>query len=237
MRHLIIGVCVSLCLGACSTRSISDPGSDGYYGYAPGIYKGELSEFDILGVYAGASPSDDDIALALARKNDRVRIARGSRLLLIQSGAMFPDQVMLEGISRHYSVVPFSGIPEQDKASNAHYARSLRFAAAQAGAETIIAYWGVLEAAQKGAVTKSVSWVPIVGWVIPDEAQDMRIRLKMAVIDVATGRWEILLPKSYDDSKVSSILTRRQADQDQIQRLKEIAYASAIEDLEQVFSR
>ena len=52
--------------------------------------------------------------------------------------------------------------------------------------------------------TKAVSWVPIVGGIIPDESQEMRIRLKIALIDVATGQWDAFSPKPIQDTSASA---------------------------------
>ncbi len=144
---------------------------------------------------------------------------------------------MVEGFSKVYSVVPFTGIPQQDKASNRSYTKSLRLAAAKAGAGTIVAYWGVLEAAQENAATKTVSWVPLVGWMVPDESQNMRIRLKVFVIDVATGRWEIVIPRVYNDEKYSSTVLREESDQKQVTKLKELAYRATVDEIVKLYSQ
>lgn len=44
------------------------------------------------------------------------------------------------------------------------------------------------------ARNKVVSWVPILGALVPDENQRMRIRLKVALIDVKSGKWEMFSP-------------------------------------------
>ncbi len=40
-----------------------------------------------------------------------VRVPRGSRVLLVQSGAFLPDSTLIAAVNRHYSSVPFSGQP------------------------------------------------------------------------------------------------------------------------------
>ena len=72
--------------------------------------------------------------------------------------------------------------------------------------------------------TKAVSWVPIVGSIIPDESQEMRIRLKMAFIDVATGQWDVFSPKPIQDTSASARYTRASSDQQQVAVLKAQAY-------------
>ncbi|HTO85751.1 MAG TPA: aminopeptidase, partial [Methylomirabilota bacterium] len=79
----------------------------------------------------------------------------------------------------------------------------------------------------EGLPTKALSWVPIVGGVLPDENQRMRIRLKAAVIDVRTGRWEEFSPAPIDDNSLSGSYTRAASDQDQVALLKSKAYQQA----------
>src|SRR5215468_3986810 len=73
-------------------------------------YRGELSEFDVLGITPGAIASENEIRRALDNAK-RVKLHSDSSLLLIQSGAAFPDGGMVTELSKHFQVVPFSGIP------------------------------------------------------------------------------------------------------------------------------
>jgi len=220
-----------LLVPACATRSISD--SDyperGWYGHRPSnpLYQGELSEFDVLGVDAGAHVSDRDIADAFVSAPMRTSLHKGDRIMLIQSGAMIPDEEMIAQLEPSFSVMVFTGVPEADKAQNASYSKSLRMAAAKAGISTIIVYWGVLESGIEDLATKSVSWVPIVGAAVPDETQSMRIRLKVAVVDVRSGQWEMFTPRVLKDSSVSMKFNRKSSDQAQVAALKADAYTLA----------
>ena len=108
---------------------------------------------------------------------------------------------------------------------------ALRLVAAKGGYETIVVYWGILETAQENFVTKAVSWVPIVGGVIPDESQRMRIRLKVAVIDVKSGQWEMFAPEPLTDEAISGSYGRVASDQAQVDLLKEDAYKAAVQQL------
>lgn len=104
-------ICVSLLfLVGCTTelRSISN---SGYYG-GWGTYRGELSEFDILGTTP--AQSEADIASVLASATPP-KIMRGDKLLLIQSGAMVPDNDMMEAAAACFSVAPFAGVPPAEK--------------------------------------------------------------------------------------------------------------------------
>jgi hypothetical protein len=228
-------------VGGCTTRSISDAGyeSGGQYGRASPFYRGELSEFDVLGIERGSKPSDDEIGRALAGKQ-AISLKQGTRIMLIQSGALMPDDQMARALERVYSIVPFSGVPNATQASTAEstaesYSRSLRLAAARSGSEKLIVYWGILESARENLATSSVSWVPVVGWVLPDERQRMRIRLKIVIVDVRTGQWEMYLPEPLDDRNFSSILSRRDTDQALVATLKDKAYIAAADDLQRRF--
>ncbi len=234
MRPLALTICIVLAiLAGCTTRSISDSGypQGGYYDSRPSnpMYQGELSEFDVIGVDAGSTPSEEEIEAALSNSPSRISLRKGDSIMLIQSGAMIPDVGMIENLEKAFSVSVFTGVPERSKESNASYSRSLRLAAAKAGIGTIIVYWGILESGIENLGTKTVSWVPIVGSVLPDEAQTMRIRLKVGVVDVKTGHWEMFTPRSLDDRSYSARIVREQSDQTQVQALKEAAYTLAAE--------
>ncbi|HTO83328.1 MAG TPA: aminopeptidase [Methylomirabilota bacterium] len=227
MRRCLACCLLLLATAGCSTRSISDSG------YTPGsdnrLYRGELSEFDVIGIDRGEAITQKDIEAAFTDKQ-RLSLRKGTTLMLIQSGAMFPDTEMLKPLEQYYNVAQFSGIPERSESTDAvsaSYALALRLAAARGNIDTIIVYWGILETAREGLPTKALSWVPIVGGVLPDENQRMRIRLKAAVIDVRTGRWEEFSPAPIDDNSLSGSYTRAASDQDQVALLKSKAYQQA----------
>ncbi|WP_372723159.1 aminopeptidase [Immundisolibacter sp.] len=218
-------------IAGCATRSISDSGypGHGYYGanQSNPLYKGEISEFDILGVDSGSNISDDDIKKAFVETPSRKFLRKGDPILLIQSGAMIPDQEITEQMEKSFSVSVFTGVPEKDKPDNQSYSKSLRLSAAKAGIGTIVVYWGVLESGIENLATKSVSWFPIIGSAVPDESQKMRIRLKVAVIDVRSGEWGIFTPKTIDDKSYSGRFNREHSDQAQVAQLKAATYELA----------
>src|SRR5437764_1321373 len=156
----------------------------------------QLREFDVLGITHCAIASENEIRRALDNAR-RVKLHPNSSLLLIQSGAAFPDGGMVTELSKHFQVVPFSGVPpsktdalpENEGLRRESYSRLLRLAAAKGGNDTIVCYWGILESETENLATKTVSWMPMVNWMVPDARQHMRIRLKVALIDVRTGNW------------------------------------------------
>jgi len=237
--YTILVLAISTFLG-CSTRSISNSGYDhgGYYQKDNPLYRGELTEFDVLGIDPASSISDEEITESLS-KASKVSIKKGDSIMLIQSGAVFPDDPMQRELDKHFAIMPFSGIPLVDDRNNSsstkNYGKALRLAAAKGGNEIIVCYWGTLETAQKNLATRAVSWVPVAGWMVPDESQMMRIRLKFAIIDVATGSWTIFTPDPIDDKAISAMANRESSDQGQVALLKEKAYKEAVEKLVRVY--
>ena len=109
LHQLLLAMLIAAISISCTmTRSISD---SGYYGTQG--YRGELNELEVLGVNPTKEISDADIQSALASEA-KVSLKRGDRIVLVQSGATFPDEPMLSKIQMHYPVVPLSGEPALD---------------------------------------------------------------------------------------------------------------------------
>lgn len=231
MKYSVPLLALTLMLAGCETRSISDSGYREPSGWgrpaANPLYKGELTEMDILGAAPRPEATEANIAKALAAAA-APQLRRGDKLILIQSGAPLPDHALLEEAARYFAVAPFSGIPPDEKSG---LAGSLRLRAAQGGYRFIVCYWGVLESGQENAEGKVVSWVPIVGAFVPDQKQQMRIRRRALLVDVATGGWKMLTPEAHSDARYTSGWTRESADQKLVQVLKEKAYKSLAAEL------
>ncbi len=239
--------------GCASQRSISNSGyrsKPGTFVPRPGgsdpafAYRGELSEFDVLGITRDDIVSESEIQRALDNAK-AVKLRRDSSILLIQSGALFPDGAIVTELSKRFRVVPFSGVPPVAASTKGSipgaldpesYSKSLRLAAARGGNDIIVCCWGVLESEHKNLMTKTVSWVPVVSWVVPDETQHMRIRLKLAVIDVRSGNWSVFSPQPFDHSSTSTSHWRGVADQKQVESLKAKAYAAGVQDLVKLYA-
>ena len=228
---------VLLALAGCESRSISNSGYQQPYAYNNGgnpFYQGELSAYDVLGGDARSGVSDGDIQRVLAAKQP-IRLKRGAPVMLVQSGAVFADTEMIQAMTAHYQASSFTGVPPRDDQPRAvdqppvPYSQLFRMAAAKGGFDTIVVYWGVLESAAEGLPTKGVSWVPIVGGVIPDETQRMRIRLVAAIIDVRSGQWETVVPEPFEDSSISNAQNREASDQEQVLALKRKGYHALAE--------
>ncbi len=206
---------------------------------APAQYRGELSEFEVLGVTRGQAASENEIRRALEQAKS-VKLRPNSSILLIQSGAAFPDGPMIEELGKHFRVVPFSGVPgnaatasrlEYGSGTAESYAKSLRLAAARGGNDCIICYWGILESENEKFPTKTISWLPGVNWVLPDEKEHMRIKLKFAVIDVASGSWTIFSPKEFEQARSSRSPRRGVVDQKMVEAIKKEAYQAGVNEL------
>jgi len=228
-------------LAGCGVRSISD---SGYYadsdrrgaGGSSLFYQGELSEFDVLGIDPKLAVTEADIQKAFAAKS-RITVPKGSSIMLLQSGAMIPDDAMVKGLEKYYNVSVFTGVPGEGGAQGNSYAMALRLAAAKGGYEKMMVYWGLLETGRENLATKAVSWVPIVGWAVPDETQRMRIRMKVAIVDVRSGQWDMFSSEPFEDHGVSGLYTRISSDQIQIMNLKDKAYKATVDDLVKRYSK
>lgn len=228
-------------LFGCATRSISnsDYSADPDRGYGQRnnpFYKGELNELDVIGVDSKSSISEEEIAKAIANKM-RITIPKGSTIMLIQSGAMIPDEDMVKDLESYYNVSVFTGVPAEGGSSEGNYSRALRLAAAKGGADKLVVYWGLLETGHEDLATKAISWIPFVGGAIKDETQRMRIRMKVAVVDVKSGQWEMFSPEPFDDSSSSGSNSRESSDQAQVATLKEKAYKATADDVVKRYSK
>jgi hypothetical protein len=183
-------------------------------------YHGELTEWDILGT------GNTNVSTA---KYEPVSLSKGERVLVIQSGAFFPDDQMIRDLETHCTVAMFSGVPPKEK--DPALAERLRSAALNGGCSKLLVYWGVLESAQRDQATKAVSWVPVVGMFVPDSTQTMRIRVKAFVVDAASGRWSMFIADSFEDERLSAPLVRESSDQGQVARLKALAYRNLVNKL------
>ena len=255
-------------------RSISNSGYQAGHVHTETTTR-ELNEFDVLGLDRNRAATEEDIQRA-ARESRRVQLAPGSTILLIQSGAIYPDAPMAAELSKHFSIVPFTGLADEpmreargherttrnvaiisdpDKPASivplstiaretpppmrdpGTYSRTLRLAAARAGASTVVCYWGILESGSEEIATKTVTWLPVVNWIVPDEKQHMRIRLKVAVVDVVSGSWSVLSVQPPDFKSWAWKPRREVADQKLVESLKVKAYEMAATDLVRSYSK
>ena len=216
----------SLVLSSCYTTSISNPSSSWSSG-SNQLYDGELSEYDVLGIRKDAKATDAAIAAALGKAKGSVRLRPGSRILLVQSGSPQPDGALQKAFEQHYTALPFTGAPQLVKSKkqvDQDTARRLRLAAAHSGASHVICVWGTLDSTDGELATKTVSWVPIAGMLIPDETMATRINLKAIVVDVRSGSWRSVATEPIVAEGVSSRIGRERAWTRIVEGLKAEAY-------------
>lgn len=147
---------------------------------------------------------------------------------------MAPDGALLAEIEKRHRPFPFSGLPATGRPTGedqprTDLSRELRLAAARGGCTHLLCVWGTIEAVRENQVTKSVSWVPIAGYLIPDETQRMRLRVRAVLMDVATGRWSVLTPPPAENAALSPGLLRGYSHDKQVYELKTRAYAALAE--------
>ena len=228
--HALLALC-ALLLAGCTTRSISNSGyeaeSSTYGGSGNSLYRGELTELDILGLAPSVEATNANIAATLAAAVPP-KLKRGDKVLLLQSGAMVPDAAMLTAADQYFELAPFSGVPPADRTG---MSQSLRLRAAQGGYRYIVCYWGVLESAREGGQAGPAGWVPVLSSFVPDQKQQMRIRLKAILVDVANGSWRMFTPEVYTDESFNSYWSRERKDQLLVDTLKEKGYKALMADL------
>ena len=215
-------------LTGCDEGSISDENPYNHAAYVGGHAR-EIDELDLLGSHC--TTTEGDIQSALRSGQGGVCAPTGSSLLVVQSGAAAPDSIMLAAIEKSYRVFPFSGVAAGDRHRDGSLGRDLRLAAARSGCAHILCYWGKLESIREDGVTKTVSWVPIVGGLIPDEQRTTRLRVRAILIDVASGRSVAFTPPAEQNSAISASLLRQGSHDKQLYELKTRAYAGLVSEL------
>jgi hypothetical protein len=241
----LLSIALIFASGCSTTRSISNSayqdtgwsgGAHGCIVSSPYSYRGELNEFDVLGIDRDTLVSDNEIERALAQAK-RVKLQPKSSILLVQSGAAIPDGEMVSMLGQHFRVVPFSGVPERNEGNSTaghdqrQLSRALRFAAARGGNDIIVCYWGLIESENEKLPGRTISWVPVVNWMTPDQRQHMQVRLKLAVIDVRTGDWTFLGTPPVEARRLSIAPRREVTDQKLVENLKSLAYSAAVKEL------
>lgn len=195
----------------------------------------QLTEMDVLGLAKPKSPTDADIARALDRSSN-VELKAGDTVLVLQSGESVPDPRMVNELNKHYRAVPFSGVRSDwaRKSSDDpedHYARSLRYAAAQAGAQKILCFWGSLEVSKHDLSTKTITWLPVVDVIVPDQKDQVRVHLKVALVDVRSGAWTVFRTEPLQAQVISTGWGREHLEPSEVKALKQKSYVVAVDSL------
>jgi hypothetical protein len=192
----------------------------------------QLRENEVLGVKSGDGVSDEEIRKILD-EGGSLRLKPGSKVLVVQSGVTHPDNAMVQELSRHFAVLPHTGMPSDLKQGDGQTAvsKNLRLAAAHSSAETILVYWGHLEMKRDDLPTSLVSWVPVIDFTVPDEYQKVRMFLKMALVDVRTGHWATFRTEAIEDEALTTRYARERDKTWSLDRTKQKLYHTAVKKL------
>jgi hypothetical protein len=196
---------------------------------AQAAVESSLTETDVLGFDGAQSVSEEEIAKA-AGPRGKIQIKRGAPVMLIQAGAPAPEESMLREAANHFAVTPFSGLAQRrnDAGESANLSRMLRLTAAKGGSDFLIVYWHVLEGG--GGKTGAPNWRPISAD-IPFEAEQVRIRLRLLIVDVKSGHWATASPETFEDKAARGGWFRKPTSAQRIAALKERAYKHALQEV------
>jgi len=210
IKAVVMVILVVSVLSGCASTSISDSGYNRVQGHSrhhngePVVSK-ELNELAVIGIGAKSKFDEAVIAQSLTEKKP-FSLHANSRVLLLQSGARFPDSEMVSSMSKYWDVSTLSG--DSRDYVDSHLNNVLRYTAATGGRDIVVVYWGVIESAKQDLQAKNISWIPLVGWPLADEKTQMRVVLKFAVIDVASGQWEMFQPEPVEHQFLSRMINR-----------------------------
>jgi hypothetical protein len=164
----------------------------------PALNPQELSEYQVIGISIFRKIEESDIERRL-REPHKFALNPQSCILLAQSGADTPDAALSTALAKRFRVSTMSGVPDRDSfvtydddedfrgmtsprgkqmINSVRLDKAFRLAAAKAGADTIVVVW-------KKSAGKGIPGV------------------RAAVIDVETGKWEIISPLA--DEKVEAV--------------------------------
>ena len=234
VKIVLLILTISIVAG-CASTSISDSGykrnneqRSWHQNYEPEAGK-ELNELAVIGVAPNATFDEEQILKSL-KEAKPFELTSGSRILLLQSGAQYPDSEMVNSMSSYWDVSTLSG-DSRHYANKGSLNKLLRYTAATGGNGYVVVYWGVIETAEKNLQTKGISWVPLLGWSLPDEKTQIRVILKFAIIDVASGQWKMFQPSPVKDEFLSAIINRDGKAQGVEIEMKKAVYARAAKEL------
>ena len=227
-------VSVILILSGCSSVPISNAGFSQHRSSHSRYADKELTELDVLGIPSTLLLDDDHITKTLSEKS-AIELHPHSKLLLLQSGTDFPDSEMVQSMSQFWDISVLSGDSRNYPKENLN--TILRYTAATGGNDFIVVYWGVIQSAKSDLHSKNVSWIPMLGWSLPDEETKMRVIVKFAIIDVKNGQWKTFQAEPIESAFLSSIHNREGKNQVQEIEIKRAIYAKVSEDFFNKFSK
>lgn len=225
MKRLLILIWVSLWLIGCTTVPLANTGfsdtSDSRYMFE----EKELNELAML------TPPRLLEGKAAPYKAGGVHLERGASILLLQSSAQYPEHALVRALSDHWEVSPLDATNKRIREQNDN--GLIRNIARSGGNSHVVVCWGVVETMDSNLLTRNVSWVPMLGWGLPDKETDVKVQVKFAVIDVVSGRWRLVQPKPLITTYQSSIMTRQGQGKTEVEAIKEELYQAAVKALVQ----
>lgn len=199
--------------------------------YKKGYTGPQLNESEILGLKSTDRVTNEDINRILDEAT-ALQIKEGSTILLVQSGATHPDQQMIDELSKHFVVIPHTGVPNEVRPHpDDDLGKALRLAAAHSKAETLMVYWGHLEMKRDDLPTSLVSWVPVIDFAVPDEYQRVRMHLKVALVDVRTGNWATFRTEPVESDALTTRYAREHEQKRPLQNTKQRLYKNSVQKL------
>jgi hypothetical protein len=211
---LVVGLCLTGC-HASRRHHVTSQSSVG------------LKEQDLLAP-ADQKISEETIRGALT-ENQRIRLTRNEAILVAQSGNETPADPLYSELAKRLHLIPFTGVRTKLATESNEPAKVLRLAAARAGAKTVLVFWEVLETERKDLITQTVSWLPVLDLVVPDEIDHLRIHYKFGLMDVRTGVASSLASKTLQGTALNTAFRRAHHDSSNMDALKRKAAQEAVE--------
>ena len=223
-----------IALSSCTT-SLSDPNGRGH--------DRDLDLYELTGQSAENGVTEADIAAAGRNANQAGSLPpRNARVLLVQSGSHQPDEELLaayrpfcqpviwNGRVASASDNPYGSSPNQTKLAGSH-GRRLRLIAAQQGCSHVIVVFGEIQSDSQPLPTSAVSWVPVVGSLIPSERSGTRLLAQAFILETRSARFTTVAAKPQQKTGLttddgSSTINSRRAPQLKIPAYQELASRS-----------
>jgi hypothetical protein len=227
---IILAALLAGLLSACGSPPSKPAGADDAAAAKPAsaVVQVALTETDVLGFDTAQAVSEEEIAKA-AGPRGKNQVKRGAPVMLIQAGAAGPDEIMLREASNFFALTSFSGFAQRrnEAGESANLSRALRLTAAKGGSDFLIVYWPLLE----GGSSKpgAPNWRPINGE-LPLDAEQVRMRMRMLVVDVKSGHWATANPETLEDKSARGGWFRKPTSAQRIAALKERAYKHALQE-------
>jgi hypothetical protein len=227
--RLIISFVFFVALAGCGGAPTKPPSVIPIEKSAQGVALSPLTETDVLGFDTVHSVSEDEIAKA-AGPRGKIQVKRGAAVMLIHAGAAAPDEIMLREAGNSFAVTPFSGFAQRrnEAGESANLSRALRLTAAKGGNDFLVVYWPALESGD--GVSGAPNWRAITGD-IPYDAEQVRLRLRLLIVDVKTGHWATASPEILEEKAARGGWFRKPTSAQRVAGLKERAYKHALQEL------